>query len=281
MKIGVYTNRIMDAECKIAQGFVAAALSVGYDCGGQFECGFDKPVKKFDNLEELAAWAEMIAVIGGDGTVLAVAGETAKKGVPILAIHNGSLGFLTEVKITEIKKALKLINEGKYDTEQRTMLETKFDGETHVALNEVLIARRNRSGICKLSAYCDGVYFDTYTGDGVIVSTPTGSTGYSLSAGGPVLSPKLEAIVLTPLCVHALNNRSIVFNDSEVLMIRVDGKDDHNCIHIDGRQLSKDVKVGMSFEIKKSKLTTRFVRFSEKSFYARMYSKLANWNKRD
>jgi NAD+ kinase len=267
----------MDPDCGIAKEFASQAAALGLECGCTLsECN----VKTFDTLVELAVWADMFVVIGGDGTILNIVEVAAKKDVPILAVHNGNLGFLTEIQTFETKKALKLIAGGKYEIEERVMVETEFDGETYIALNEILISRRNRSGVCRLSAHCDDVYFDTYTGDGVMVSTPTGSTAYSMSAGGPVLSPKIDALLLTPLCVHAFNSKSIVFDGDETLRITVDGKDDHNCIHVDGKQLSQDVAAGSSFDIRKSKYKTKFVRFSEKSFYARMYSKLESWSRR-
>ena len=280
MKIGVYTNLRNDPGCKVARVFTHAALQAGFECAGQCECDFEAGVTKFGSVEELTSWADMLVVIGGDGTVLNLAAAAARKGVPVLPVHNGSLGFLTEITPSEIKQAVKFIAEKKYDIEHRSMLETKLNGEVHIALNEILVARKNRSGICKLSAYCDGVYFDTYSGDGVIISTPTGSTGYSLSAGGPVLSPKVKAMILTPLCVHALNGRAIVFDANEVLTIKVDGKDDFNCMYVDGRQINHDIQVGSAVEIYKSLCEMKFVRFSEKSFYARMYSKLESWHNR-
>ena len=275
MRLGFHSNELKDASYKIAERIIDSAIKLGFDCGSTFY----NAGSLFSDFAELVKWSNIIVVIGGDGTVLKVAEICAYNNVPILAINNGNLGFLTEVGINDVESALVKLKKSQYDLENRDMLETKFDGKAYIALNEVLVARRNRSSVCKLSAYCDGVYFDTYTGDGLMISTPTGSTGYSLSASGPVLSPKLNAFVLTPLCTHSFNSRAIVFGANEVLKIKIDGKDDMNCIHIDGRQISNNAVIGTEIEVKKSKYHATFIRFSESSFYSRLYSKLSDWNK--
>ncbi len=265
MRFGIYTNRGKDEKLQKAEHLASDCASKGFEC---------KILSSTSDLSEI----DMLVVIGGDGTILNICGDAAKAGVPILPVNNGRLGFLTETELSEFSAALANIAAGKFTTEERMMMDVAIDGKTFISLNEILVVREKRNSVSRISVSCDGELIDTYEGDGVIVSTPTGSTGYSLSSGGPILSPKIKAFVLTPLCVHSLVNRPLVFSDSERLEIEVQSRDDGNSAYIDGKEVADSQKKGAKISVKRSDLTVRFVRVGKQSFYGKMYRKLVQWN---
>jgi NAD+ kinase len=183
-------------------------------------------------LDELARSAHLLVVLGGDGTLLGVArmvGET-----PILGINLGSLGFLTEIATDEARDTLRRVVAGNYEVDRRIALEAVVEGTTgsvmHFrALNDIVISKRELGRMLELNVVADHQPFCTYRADGLIVATPTGSTAYALSAGGPIIFPNLRALVLAPICPHTLSNRPVVLPDSFELEMRVK-TDDHGAI---------------------------------------------------
>lgn len=170
---------------------------------------------------------QLLIVLGGDGTLLGTAGRLARAGfdVPVLAVNFGSLGFLTEVRSSEIEGALERVLDGVTHEERRMMLEAivrRADGttEAHVALNDVVITKGALSRMIDLAAYADGQLIAHFKADGLIVASPTGSTAYNLSAGGPIVHPAVDAVVLTPIAPHTLTNRPVVLPASAALEIR-------------------------------------------------------------
>lgn len=165
--------------------------------------------------KEMAAKADLIISLGGDGTLLNIAPLIERPEVPILGVNLGGLGFITEVAVNELKSVLTQTLKGEYRTEQRMTLEIQVKSKTAKVqrfrvLNDAVITKGARSRIIDLETYVDNEYLCNYRADGLIISTPTGSTAYSLAAGGPILEPALSAIILTPLCPHTLTNRPIV-----------------------------------------------------------------------
>ena len=200
---------------------------------------------------ELCARVDLILSVGGDGTLLSTARAAGTRDVPILGLNLGTLGFLTEVNRDEIEICLDLLIEGKLEIEQRMRLEVSVirNGEeiaNHLALNDVVVTKTALSRMIDLATYADGKKVTIYHADGLILSTPTGSTAYSLSAAGPILLPGLEAIVLTPICPHSLNQRPLVLSQQteiEVVMqlggggggatLTVDGQEGLELIDLD------------------------------------------------
>lgn len=265
MNLGIYTNRSKDEKLQIAAKLSQECAEKGFDC------------KILPDARDLKG-IDILVVIGGDGTILNICRDAAEAGVPILSVNNGRMGFLTEIELFEFSAALDSIAGGQYETEERMMMEVTIGDKTFVSLNEILVVREKRNSISRIDVRCDGDFIDTYEGDGVIVSTPTGSTGYSLSSGGPILSPKIKAFVLTPLCVHSLINRPLVFSDSESIEIDVQSRDDDNSAYIDGKEVAVNLKKGTRITVKKSRLSATFVRVGKHSFYGKMYRKLVQWN---
>jgi NAD+ kinase len=190
---------------------------------------------------ELARRAGLLVVIGGDGTLLAVARESGPAAVPILGVNQGSLGFLAEVAPEEVQGSLGRILAGDFETVSRMRFEVAADraGELlgqHLALNDAVITRSELSRVLDIETRIDGVPVTTYHGDGLIVATPTGSTAYSLSAGGPIVHPALDAIVLTPVCPHTLSQRPIVLPATASVEARVVLREGSAQLTVDGQE---------------------------------------------
>jgi NAD+ kinase len=192
------------------------------------------------SFEKLVQECDMLVSMGGDGTLLSVCRRAYEHENPILGIHAGQLGFLTDTKLDEIESFVNALASGEYRIDNRMMLEVLLQGKTStvktVAFNDVVFSRASISSMAKIDAYIDNSLFNAYYGDGVIVCTPTGSTAYNISAGGPIVYPLTEALILTPICPHSLTQRPLVLpadftltlqsKDETVLV--VDGQDTYN-----------------------------------------------------
>jgi NAD+ kinase len=190
---------------------------------------------------EIAEQADLAVVLGGDGTLLSVARAIGPRPIPILGVNLGTLGFLTEVRIEEVVPALELALAGKLETSERLRLDVGVvrDGTSlgrFLALNDAVIANTALSRMIDLTATADGDAVTTFHADGLIIATPTGSTAYSLSAGGPLLLPGSGVVVLTPICPHSLTQRPFVFPQSVHLEIRVEARGGHVSLTVDGQE---------------------------------------------
>lgn len=225
---------------------------------------------------------ECILVLGGDGTLLEVARDTAGAGFPLIGINLGSLGFLTEVEVSNLENALQLLIDDKYHVENR-MMETGAvlrDGaviEESFALNEIVLTRSGSMQILHFHIYVNGQFLNTYSADGVIISTPTGSTGYNMSAGGPIVAPVSNMMVITPICPHTLNSRSIVLSAHDCIEVEVVRGKDPEChveVNYDGGH-RKALQFGDRIRITKSAMTTRFLKLSSVSFLEVLHKKMS------
>ncbi|MFY9114810.1 MAG: NAD(+)/NADH kinase [Dethiobacteria bacterium] len=231
--------------------------------------------------ERLKDWrdkVEMLIVVGGDGTILKVGRDLALWGLPILGINVGHKGFLAEMEVEGFPKYLQYIISGDYLISERIMLEAAVMRKgkkisAFRALNDVVITKGPFSRIIHLDAYIDREFLESYTGDGIIISTPTGSTGYSLSAGGPIVNPVLDVILITPICPHSFSNRSVIVDGSEVIRINVFTKQSDIVLTVDGQVgfvLSDEDHVIVS----RSPIKTLLVDFKNRSFYSLLGLKL-------
>ncbi len=190
--------------------------------------------------EDLAGCTDLLIVLGGDGTLLSAARLAADRNVPILAVNLGGLGFLTTVSQDEIYSILEEIFSGKHRVSERVMLEAEIvrDGTVirrQIALNDAVLNKAALARIMDLELRVDGEYVTTYKADGLILSTPTGSTAYSLAAGGPIVYPTVEAFVVTPICPHTLTNRPLVIPDSATMEIDFKAEDEAVFLTLDGQ----------------------------------------------
>jgi NAD+ kinase len=229
-------------------------------------------------LEDLASKVDLIAVLGGDGTMLRTARYVAQHPVPIVGINMGTFGYLTEVNLNETYVALELILKGDFLTEKRMMLDVKIRrGKkiigSGIVLNDVVINRGNLSRIVELETVINNQYLTTYKSDGLIISTPTGSTAYSLSAGGPIVFPGKDLIIINPICPHTLTNRPIIFPENSDLQITLWSKESGATVTLDGQE-SYRISSGDVMAIRKSKHYTRLVLSPHRSYGEILRSKL-------
>lgn len=276
MMIGIYTNLHKDIGCEVTRRIVGCLERNGIQYCVIKEAA---EILKISGVSkrELVQRASIILTVGGDGTILGVVADAARRGTEILGVNLGNLGFLSEIEMSELENSLKLIAEGKYFIENRSMLAITAAGNTYYALNEAVLSRTDDSRMIDIGVYADSFFIDNYRADGFIVSTPTGSTAYSLSAGGPILSPSVKGFVLTPICSHSLHNKAIVLDDGVRVIIRAGKSNYKNSLSIDGIV----VMLGEKFEevvIKKSHLQAKFIRLSPQNFYKRLLNKLNIWS---
>ncbi|HBG93256.1 MAG: NAD(+) kinase [Nitrospirae bacterium RIFOXYB2_FULL_43_5] len=232
---------------------------------------------------EMPSLVDMIVVLGGDGTMLNVARLVCERGVPILGVNLGGLGFITEVQKEEICDAMDKTLSGEYSIEDRMMLTAHIHrhGEKiaeYTVLNDVVINKGALARIIDLETYINKAYVTIFKADGLIVSTPTGSTAYSLSAGGPVLYPTLDCIILTPICPHTLTNRPTVLPDDALIEIMLKSVSEDVFLTLDGQvgfSLRKDDVV----EIKRSPFKTRLIIPFERDYFQILRTKL-KWGER-
>ncbi|MGM0688878.1 MAG: NAD(+)/NADH kinase [Bacillota bacterium] len=231
--------------------------------------------------QQLSSWLEklnLIIVVGGDGTILRVARDLACWKVPILGINLGQKGFLAEIEVEQMERFLQYIASGQYDYQERMMMEARLlRGEenlgSYLALNDIVVSRGPFSRIIKVETYINEDYMESYSGDGVIVSTPTGSTGYSLSAGGPIVNPTMELFVVTPICPHSLYNRSIIIDGNDKMKLRVDSRQVQVVLTVDGQ-----VRFALEDEdhiiVRRAEEKVKLVCFHDYSFYRMLHQKL-------
>ena len=195
-------------------------------------------IRKFSELDNSF---DLLISIGGDGTILRAITYVRDLGIPIVGINTGRLGFLATIRTDEIESALTEIFNGKYKISERTLLSvtTKPDsnviGETNFALNEIALSRKNTTSMITVETHLDGEYLTSYWADGLILSTPTGSTGYSLSCGGPVITPETNNFALTPIAPHNLSARPLIIPDKTTVTFKVDGREDQFLMSLDSR----------------------------------------------
>ncbi len=229
-------------------------------------------------IEDLASKVNLMAVLGGDGTMLRTARYVAQHHVPIVGINMGTFGYLTEVNLNETYAALELILKGDFLTEKRMMLDVKIRRgnkiiASGIVLNDVVINRGNLSRIVELETSINHQYLTTYKSDGLIISTPTGSTAYSLSAGGPIVFPGRDLIIINPICPHTLTNRPIIFPENSDVQITLWSKESGATVTLDGQE-SYRISSGDVMTVRKSKHMTSLVLSPHRSYGEILRSKL-------
>ncbi len=216
--------------------------------------------------------------IGGDGTILRAITYIRDSGIPILGVNTGRLGFLATVKRDEVTKAFQELFQKKYTLVDRGLLKITIKenaaafNELNFALNEVTVSRKNTTSMIRVATYLNGEYLTSYWADGLIVSTPTGSTGYSLSCGGPVIAPDANSFVLTPIAPHNLNARPLVIPDDTEIKLVVSGREETHLVSLDSRIAS--VENETEIQIQKSDFTVKMVEFNSEPFFKTLRNKL-------
>ena len=206
--------------------------------------------------------AKFVITLGGDGTILRAARLLAQKNTPILGVHLGGLGFLSEIELASLSNVLDLIKKGQFKIDERTMIEAKVGGKTLTALNDFVISHSGIARVIKVEI--EGLA--EYLSDGIIFSTATGSTAYNLSAGGPILTPRAKSIIINPICAHSIATRPIVVEQPVVAKLT---RGREGLLTADG-QIKVPLKLGQSIKVQKSKQTTRFIRVKGYDFFSRL-----------
>ncbi|MDR7562609.1 MAG: NAD(+)/NADH kinase [Armatimonadota bacterium] len=274
--IGFFVNPEKLAELPGAAGFLREAVEALRVRGVAVRVNAESA--RLLHVEELAEGEERIVetadalvAAGGDGTILRAARLTAPRGLPVLSVNLGGFGFLAELQPEELPEAVPRLLERTYTVEERMMLASwvRRGGEAvhrALALNDVVITKGGYARLMPIRAYVNHEHLATYLADGLIVATPTGSTAYSLSAGGPILSPTVRALLVTPICPHTLNARSVVLDASDVAILEVAEDVEDVWLTVDG-QIGFPLRAGDRVEVREADERARLVRLRPPSFY--------------
>ena len=249
-------------------------LCLPFDVDRSFELPRDL---RFHRLDRELPNADMVICFGGDGTILHMAKAATRRGIPILGVNIGTMGFMAELESTELDK-LALLAKGEYTLDHRMMLDVTIQRDRDIifhdiCLNDAVITKGAVARIVHLEVRCDGVQAMESGGDGVIVATPTGSTAYSFSSGGPIVEPEAKNIIITPICPHNVGSRCIVTSDKRVITVGITQNARRNAfVSVDGGR-SVRLNMGDTVTIKKSNLETKLVRLKDRSFFDVVNSK--------
>ena len=232
----------------------------------------------FTLTEGLDASFDMFVSFGGDGTILRATTYVKDLGIPIIGVNTGRLGFLSTFKKEDVKKVVQEFVQGKYTIVERSLVEVSAASDIpefstlNFALNEVTVSRKDTTSMITVETYLNDEYLTSYWADGLIISTPTGSTGYSLSCGGPVVVPTAKSLVLTPIAPHNLNARPLVISDDTLIRLKVSGREENHLVSLDSRIAS--VKNGKEILIKKANFTIKMIEYTSESFLKTLRNKL-------
>ncbi|MDE6758224.1 MAG: NAD(+)/NADH kinase [Clostridia bacterium] len=274
MKIGIKTNLKRDINAKAAQTFCSKLKNSGLEykvCDNACD---------FFNASEIAPthdvfdWCDIVVAFGGDGTMLDAV-RNLRDDRPILGINMGKIGFLTEIDEIDIDFAIKCLKDKSFNIEKRTLLKTTINDKEHYALNEIIVNNQDTCHISSFDIDIDGVRADTVRSDGILVSTPTGSTAYSLSCNGPVLSPSVKALIVNAICPHSLHSCPMVIDDCMRIDILTNSPNIR--VIVDGIIVYNSPTNGLDLAIEKAEKSASFIRLKNENFYNKLRKKLNYW----
>ncbi|MDG5492869.1 NAD kinase [Psychroserpens sp. SPM9] len=237
-----------------------------------------KNQESIHSFSELNESFDLLISIGGDGTILRAVTYVRDYSIPIVGINTGRLGFLATIQIDEIETAIEHILNGNYKTSERTLLSVETNPgskdlkDTNFALNEIAVSRKNTTSMIIVETHLNDEYLTSYWADGLIIATPTGSTGYSLSCGGPVITPDADGFVLTPIAPHNLNARPLVIPDDTTIKLKVDGREDQHLMSLDSRIIT--LSNATLITIKKAAFKIKMVELLDESFIDTLRKKM-------
>ena len=232
-----------------------------------------KKYNTFASHKDLDSSFDILISIGGDGTILRATTFVRDSGIPILGVNAGRLGFLAKVQKENIETFLQIVLEKKYTISKRTLLTLECsDIELNFAMNEIAISRKATTSMITIETFLNGEYLNSYWADGLIISTPTGSTGYSLSCGGPILTPEVNGLVITPIAPHNLNARPLVLPDDTEIKLKVSGREEEYLVSLDSRITS--ISNNSELIIRKTPFKINMVEIPEETFLKTLRTKL-------
>ena len=285
MKVAIYgqtyQNNALDYVVELLDELqkVDATVSIEKDfCELLFENHASHAYQTFTETDGLDASFDMFVSFGGDGTILRATTYVRDTGIPIVGVNTGRLGFLSTFKKEDVRKVVQTFAKGDYTVVERSLVEVSADSDIpefntlNFALNEVTVSRKDTTSMITVETYLNDEYLTSYWADGLIIATPTGSTGYSLSCGGPVIEPTAKSLVLTPIAPHNLNARPLVVSDDTVIRIKVSGREENHLVSLDSRIAS--VVNGKELQIKKANFTIKMIEFASESFLKTLRNKL-------
>ena len=261
-------HTVRQAVQVLKENGIQPKICLPFDVDRSFELPKDL---RFSKLDRELPNADLVICFGGDGTILHMAKTATRRGIPILGVNIGTMGFMAELESTELDK-LALLAKGAYTLESRMMLDVTVQRERDImfhdiCLHDVVVTKGAVARIVHLNVKCDGIQAMESGGDGVIISTPTGSTAYNFSAGGPIVEPEARNIIITPICAHEVGSRSIVASDKRVVTVEMVQNARRNAyLSVDGGRAVR-LNMGDVATIKKSHLETKLVRLKDRSFY--------------
>ena len=280
MVISVFPNLNNNGVSELAFDVIKILTDGGADVYVQNEYKpiFKSTKAKFENFDKAMSLCDCAIAIGGEGTTLNIAKKAAFLNKSALGINAGRLGFMSGIERDELSLLTKLINK-EYIIDERAMLKATIekDGEvlsSHHCLNDIVVSRGNFARLIDVTITCDGRSVSNMRSDGVIISTPTGSTAYSMAAGGPVVSPEADCIIETPICPHSLMDRSIIFSaDKELIVTANNDQNNSPIMTVDGQE-AVNLTPGCQIHIKKSDITTKLIKLKPENFYEVLNKKI-------
>jgi len=237
----------------------------------------EKQYNTFSTHNDLDKSFVILISIGGDGTILRAASFIRDSGIPILGVNAGRLGFLAKVQKENIESFLQIVLDKQYTLSSRTLLSletepVQSDIEINFAMNEITVSRKDTTSMITIETFLNGEYLNSYWADGLIIATPTGSTGYSLSCGGPILTPSVKGLVITPIAPHNLNARPLVIPDDTEIMLKISGREEQYLVSLDSRISS--ISNNSQLIIKKNPFQIKMVEIPEETFLKTLRNKL-------
>ena len=288
MRIAIYGNPFNPVKAKYVQHLIhkLEENNVPVIIEHQFHdflidhVNFKKDIDIFDTPKELQENADILLSIGGDGTLLNTITLIRDSSIPVLGINTGRLGFISSVSTDQIDNAINQLFKKEYTLEERTLLQldtnNQLFGETNFALNEVTVLKKDTSSMIRIHAFLDDEFLNSYWADGLIVATPTGSTGYSLSCGGPIVVPGTGNFIIAPIAPHNLNVRPIIVSEKRVLKLKVEDRDELALVALDSR--SRAIDPTLELTIRKADFKVNLIKLSSQSYIATIREKLM-WGK--
>ena len=234
--------------------------------------------KNINSFTELDKSFNLLISIGGDGTILKAMTFVQHLSIPIVGVNSGRLGFLAKIKIEKLEEAIEEIISGNYSISERSLIEVTISEKNeelsrlNFALNEITVSRKNTTSMISVETWLDDEYLTSYWADGLIVSTPTGSTGYSLSCGGPVIMPESDSFVLTPIAPHNLNARPLVISSNKIIKLKVSGREDEHLVSLDSR--IKTLPNNTTITIQKAPFNMHMIELKDERFIETLRKKL-------
>ena len=271
-----FTKYIQHLVKKLESEHVKIIIEENFNNFLQSNIRFTSTIDVFNSYESLKEKADFLISIGGDGTLLKAVTYVRELNIPIMGINTGRLGFISSISATQISDAINDILRKEYTINERTLLQLDTNKnlfkDKNFALNEVAVSKKDTSSMIRIDAFIDDEFLNTYWADGLVISTPTGSTGYSLSCGGPIIVPGTNNIIITPNAPHNLNVRPIVINDNSVIKLKVEDRDQIALVSLDSRSRAFDSETELT--IKKTDFKIKLIQPQNNSFTSTIRNKL-------